>query len=147
MARIRVHQSNSSAAVTNSLRLYKGRSAAILLMTSDVQNISDALESIFDLHDAKVVDPEAEMDWEASDVGDCTVKDDGVVLTIVGNGYTGIRFETSWGQTPDQWRMNAELNGCVWLGLVNPTEYQRFVDGGWGERIPSLPLLKLEVAT
>jgi hypothetical protein len=138
-----VHQSNSSASVTNSLRLYGGRSAAILLMTSAIQNVSDALESVFDLHHAKVVDPEVE--WDASDVGDCTVKGDGVVLTIVGNGYTGIRFATSWGPTPDAWQMNADLNGCVWLGLVNPAEYQRFVDKGWTERIPPLALLKLNV--
>jgi hypothetical protein len=131
--------------VTNSLRLYDGRSGAILLMTSDMQDVGDALESVFDLHGAKVVDPEVELDWDADDVGDCTITDDGVVLTIVGNGYTGIRFAASWGRTPDQWRMNAELNGCVWLGLVGPAEYQRFMNGGWNEKIPSLALLRLNV--
>lgn len=139
-----MHQS-SSAAVTNSLRMYDGRSGAILLMTSEDQAVADALESVFDLHGAKVVDPETELDWEAEDVGDCAIADNGVVITIVGNGYTGIRFANSWGVTPDQWSMNAKLNGCVWLGLVGPAEYKRFVGGGWNERIPPLSLLKLNV--
>lgn len=140
-----MHQS-SNAAVTNSLRLYGARSGAILLMTSADQNVADALEVVFDSHRPKVVDPETELDWDAEDVGDCVIGENGVVLTIVGSGgFMGARFEAAWGRTPERWKANARMNGCAWLGLVSVQEYQRLMARGWGETIPPLALLKLEV--
>lgn len=140
-------QQSSNAAVTNSLRSYGTGAEALLLIASEDEEIARSLVDVFLGHSAPYVDPERDLPWCASDVGDCRIGEDGVTITIKGFGssFMGLRFESSWGTTPPEWHLRAVEHKRVWLGLVGGADYARLVSGGWSERLPSAWMLKLEV--
>ncbi|AXH66323.1 hypothetical protein SEA_SATIS_164 [Streptomyces phage Satis] len=143
--RMNVQKSNS-ASVQNALRSYENGTSALLLITSDDEEISNALDRVFEIHKAPRLSPELELPEAAEGVGDCAISPEGVVLTVEGSGdhFMGLRFEVFWGVTDKQWREVAESNGCVWLALT-PFEDYRSLGGDPFALIPAVPLLKLEV--
>lgn len=101
---------------------------------------------MFRIHQAPLLSPEFDLPWDAQDVGDCVITDEGVVITLEGQGgvFMGLKFETYWGVTSDNWRREAERNGCAWLALT-PFETYRTLGTFPGALIPEVPVLKLEV--
>ena len=140
-------QRDHNAAVTNSVRTYEGYSEALLLMTSQDKEIAEALEKVFSIHGALLVDPEETLPWGEPDVGDCRIDREGVILTVEGAGgvFMGMRHEVHWGRTSPEWHAHAERRGRAWLGLVDAADYIRLSEGGWTERLPLMRMLKLEV--
>lgn len=140
-------QKSDSASVTNSVRTYGGRKEALLLITSDDEEISEALVRVFTIHEAPETEPEVDLPWDLEDVGDCRIDNESVILTVEGSGgaFMGLRFETQWGRTPPEWHAYAERTGRVWLGLVGLDDYNRLTEGGWEARLPAMRMLKLEV--
>lgn len=141
-------QKSNSAIVMNATRGYDGgRTGALLLITSDDPATSDALETVFRIHEAPRMSPEFDLPWDLEDVGDCVISQDGVVLAIEGKGgvFMGLKFETYWGVVDEGWRREAERNGCAWLALT-PFEDYRTLGGVSGALIPEVPVLKLTVA-
>lgn len=144
--RIRVQNSHNSA-VTNSVRTYEGYAEALLLLTSEDKEISNALERVFAIHGAPLVNPEETLPWDEPDVGDCRIDNESALFTLEGSGGTfmGMRHEVRWGRTSPEWHAHAERRGRVWLGLVEPADYIRISEGGWTEQLPLMRMLKLEV--
>lgn len=142
---MRVQKSNS-ASVMNAVRSYGQGVGALLLITSDDTEIASALARVFEIHQAPEVSPELDLPWQANEVGDCRISDDGVLLTVEGSGdsFMGLRFEVSWGATDGEWRAEAERNGCAWLILVPDGVYGSLAKDPFA-LIPSVPVLKLGV--
>lgn len=144
-------QSTNDTHAMNALRMYEdGRSAAIVLMTSESTEIETGLERVFEIHEAPLTNLEVSVPWGADDVGDCEIRPDGVLLTVEGTGgrFMGMRFEASWDTTSPGWRRAARDSGCVWLGLPGRPGYDqiaRAVASGSVVQLPAMPVLKLEV--
>lgn len=147
---MRVQSTNNTHSM-NASRVYDdGRSAAIVLMASDDMEVEEGLKRVFEIHEAPPTDLETGVPWGADDVGDCEIREGGVLLTVEGTGgsFMGMRFEADWSGIAPGWRRMARDNGCVWLALPGRSVYDqiaRAVASGSLVQLPSMPVLKLEV--
>lgn len=150
--RITVQHSKQAYAM-NAVRTYgNGRSAAIVLMGSNDQEVQLNLGRALGLHDAPTVDLESGAPWQLDSVGDCQIRSDGIQLTMRGNGgsFMGMRFVTSWGLTSPVWRRHAEESGCAWLGIPGIAEYdsiQKAVASESPVLLPPMPVLRLDLVS
>lgn len=140
-------QKTSEVMVANSVRDYDGRKEALLLLATESEEIGASFVDVFAAHEGHEVDPEEDLPWDLDDVGDCRIDSASVILTIEGWGgsFAGLRLEVPWGRTSPEWHAWAERNGRVWLGLTSPADCARLMVGNWGERIPPVRMLKLDV--
>ncbi len=122
----------------NAVRSYAdGSRAAIVIMSPSDSWTAAQMTTAFGLRGAV----DSDLEWTAPQhhldtVGDCVVREDGVLLTVEGGGaFLGMRFETHWGPTDPSWLEAARGEGCVWV-CIGPNP----VDGV----VPPGPALKLE---
>lgn len=154
--RMRVQQS-SEVRGRNALRFYDdGAQAAIVLVRAGDEESLTALAKVFGEHRALTVDLERAVPDSDRTVGDCVIRDDGVLLTMTGVGRSimGLSMNLGWGKTSHSWRSVALKTGHVWIGLISEKSYQEAFSGDaltldnahpGAPRIPPLPVLKLEV--
>lgn len=104
----------------------------------------EALEAVFRMHQAPLVDIAEALPDQVDAVGDCLIQEENAVITVRGTGgsFMGMRFETNWGPTHIGWREEAEWLGHVWFCLATAEQYTLAQEGAG--RLPALPLLKLE---
>lgn len=147
-------QQSSEVRAGNALRTYDdGTKAAIILVRAgDVASLM-ALTRVFQDHRAPTVDLEHAVPDLDGTVGDCVLRDDGVLIMMKGVDHhlLGVTMDLSWTGTPT-WRKAASEEGCVWAGLLSEEAYQQAFPGDavplygpQAPRIPPLPVLKLEV--
>lgn len=149
-------QQSSAASLSNALRVYEdGAEAAILLLRGGDSETDEGFRAVFGAHDAPLARLESGVPQGAGTAGFCTIGDTSVVLAVGGAGASllGMKLEVHWGDVSETWRSAARSTGCVWLGLMTESEYQRMlyadaVEAGdmrvFLPTLPEMPALRLE---
>lgn len=122
----------------------------VILVNGVEPETQEALETVFEMHDAPLVDVREGVPDDMEAVGDCAVLKDNAVITVRGTGgsFMGMHFETQWGHAHIGWRDEVRRLGYVWFGLLNAAQYAASAEAGArldGGALPVIPLLKLEV--
>lgn len=154
------HRGEGQAALANRVyRMYPGfQEAAILLLQGEDDEIQEAFETVYDLHEAPLVNLEEGVPASLESVGDCRLEPTTAHITVKGTGagFMGMSFRPVWDSVSPSWRTTAVAEGSVWMALISASLYeetflrQEFDVADTRALAPALPplrVLRLEVLT